>query len=362
MAEKQGFIERLALRYIKESVQKNILPTDEPYILNQSELKVIRKTRAETLLAAAILGTLGVLFLYLPQYLFPTFFPATKIILFGRTFNVEIITTVYGLLLIWPEIWGLNYFNLRAVRIISNACVFPRRDSKELEKQVDILTQTGLEIEHKGLDIYKIDPYLGVPKLEYLFFILLARFKATLSNIFVKVILKRILGRFALRQITDLAGIPVFAFWNAWASYQVIKEAKIRIMAPMAIAEFLQKLKATEPNLQIVKNRIPELMQYAAQLKRKYNFAIYLLAEALHQEFDLKPVAHSAEIKQIEWTDETRNVISKILACAFIVDGVLNKREIAAIRKLEIEGHFIFSVAEMQQKALTYASGKGLHV
>lgn len=361
MADKPGLVEQLALRYISSVVQQNVHPADEPYVLNAAELRTIRIVTIQTLLAAAILGTLGVLCLYLPQYWFPMWFPKTAIRISGTVYKIEIVSTIYGILLIWPELWGLNYFNLRAVRLISAACMFPRPDSANAEKNIRALVDAGLETQRKDLSRFKIDPYLGMSGFWYWTLLLVSRFKATLSNLLVKLVLKRILGRFALKQVADLAGIPVFAFWNARASYEVIRETKVRVMAPLAIAGFVKQLKLSAADQNALKQYLPAVLQMAASLKRKYNYAIYLLAESLDEAYGLDMNLTTLNLAALDTADEeTQNAMAQVLVCCMVIDGELSRREIKGINSLQTVGWFSYKSDMVRQIGEKYWQGRGL--
>lgn len=357
----KGIVEKLAHRYIKDSVAKNTYPSDEPHLLNEHEIKTINRVRTKTLVMAAVIGTLGVLFLYLPQYFMPFLFPVSHFKLFGSVYDIEIVATVYGIALIWPELWALNYINLKAVKEISLACVYPRPNSNDFDFHVNALTDAGLEKEDKGIQKFGLNPYLHIPKAMLWAILIVNRLKATLSNMVIKIVIKRILGRYAVRQVTDLAGIPIFAFWNAWASDQVITEAKFRIMAPMALSGVLQKLQNLQTDFS---QYIFSALQFSVAQKRKYNYAQFYWSNLLHQSYSFKDTGnYSFEVFNHalkKEKPEVQKAISIIIVCSMVIDGKLSLRERKALKSLHNEGWLTYNIDEILNISKSFNTGKGL--
>lgn len=359
----KGIIEKLAHRYIKDNAAKNTYPSDEPHLLNEMEIKIINRVRIRTLSMAAIIGTLGVLFLYLPQYFFPFLFPVNAISLFGTVYNLEIVATVYGIALIWPELWALNYINLKAVKEISIACVYPRPNNQDFDFHVNALTDAGLEKENKGIQKFGLNPYLSIPKALLWAILIVNRLKATLSNMLAKIVIKRILGRYAVRQVTDLAGIPIFAFWNAWASNRVINEAKFRIMAPMALNGVLRELQNLKADFAPY---IFSALQFSVAQKRKYNYAQYYWSNLLYETFKFKEIDNYSfeEFNKAMKNEnaEVQKAISMVIVCSMIIDGNLSLREKIALKDLHKEDWLTYDTDQILNISKSFNRGKGLPI
>jgi hypothetical protein len=363
MEKKQGFIEKLVKEFIASSGQSNAVENiDSFHILNANELTVIRKVKRETFLGSALLGILGVLFLYLPQYWFPSLFPDTPVKMFGEVYPIPFITTLFGVVLTFLEIYGLNYLHARAVRKMVAVCGFLSPVQKQYDFHLQSLTDVALEKESKLLIQYGINPYLGIPKVFYYSYFFLNKLKATLSNLVFKLLIKRLLGRVVIRELTDMAGLPIFAFWNYWASRKVIAEATIRIMAPTVIQQHVAKLYAEMKHSYAFKQIIMDALQYAATLKRDYNFAHYLLAEEMNAVFSLdhaKPQNNFyAQLAKLD--KQETEAVKKMLTVAVLIDGQLSWWEQNRIQNLNDKGIFNFDMDAMKEKAKAYFEGRGL--
>ena len=56
----------------------------------------------------------------------------------------------------------------------------------------------------------------------------------------VKLLIRRLLGRVALRGLLPFVAMPVSALWNGFVSWRVLREARIRAMGPSAIEELVK--------------------------------------------------------------------------------------------------------------------------
>ncbi|XWW47508.1 hypothetical protein JYG30_08725 [Fibrella sp. USSR17] len=358
-----GPIDQLALRYLRGALESPH-PIDEPFVMNNRESHVIAKIRWQTLAMAGTFGVLGILLLYLPQYFWPAFFENTAIHIWDTTYELPLVTLLYGVLLVYLEIYGLLYINLRAVRYVMAVCQFPRQHDAQYERHLHALADAAQEKENQGIFRFGINPYLGLPQWGLTAFFVVNKLKAALSNVVLKFVLKQFFGRFLLRQVTDMAGMPIYAFWNIWASDQVIHEAKIRVMAPLTIREFVDSLHEEWKHNQSFCELIPEALQYVAILKRQYNYAHLLLTETLMDRFGLqviKPTGHFLD-RLAEAPAEVRRPLERLIIFGVLIDGSLSWFERRRLRQFQQRGWLSYSIAEIEEIGREYYKGRGLWV
>ena len=359
-----GPLDHLALRYLRQALDMPH-PTDEPYVLNSVESRVIRRTKIVTLFTAALLGIAGVLFLYWPQYMWPDLFANTTVSVFGNTYELPILTTLYGILLVYLEVNLLIALNLRGVKTIMQVCQFPRAHDAQYDRHLQALADAALEKSNQGIVRFGIDPYINMPQWGLSLFFLINIIKAVLSNLVLKFLLKRFIGRFALRQITDLAGIPIYAVWNAWASWQVLHEAQVRVMAPTTIREFVHELYDEWGKNDEFRPLILETLQYVAILKRQYNYAHFLLTETLMNRFELHTdtaLTGNFPEKIMEAPAAVRRSLERLIVFGVLVDGKLSWFEKRRLRELRSKGFLTYSASEIQRLGNEYNQGRGLWV
>ena len=357
-------LDHVALRYLRQALDTTH-PTDEPYVLNSVESRVIKHTKIVTLTLAALLGVAGVLLLYWPQFIWPEVFVATPVSFLGDTYEVPLLLTVYGLLLVYAEVNLLIALNLRAVKVIMQVCQFPRAHDAQYDRHLQDLADAALGKASQSLLRFGIDPYLNMPRWGLGSFFVLNIVKAALSNLALKFLLKRFIGRYALRQLTDLAGLPFYALWNAWASWQVIHEAQIRVMAPATIREFVYELHDEWGKNDAFRPLILEALQYVAILKRQYNYAHLLLTETLVDRFELQPdttVKEDFLARVLAAPPAVRQSIERLIVFGVLIDGKLSWFEKKRLRELRSKGFVMYSAAAIQRLGKEYNQGRGLWV
>ncbi len=362
--DSSGSFDHLSLRYLRQSLD-TIHPADEPYVLNSVEHRVIRRTKIITLTIAALLGIAGVIFLYGPQYMWPDLFTNTTIGLFGDAYELPLSTALYGVLVVYIEVNLLMALNLQSVKGIMDVCHFPTAHDAQYDRHLQLLANAALEKTNKGFLRFGIDPYLNLPRWGLINFFLLNMVKAVLSNLTSTFLLKRFLGRYAFRQITDLAGMPIYAFWNAWASWHIIQEAQIRVMAPTTIREFVHELHEEWGKNDQFRPLILEALQYVAILQRQYNYAHFLLTETLVDRFKLRSdvLLTGDFLKQMSQVPiAVRLSLERLIVFGVLVDGNLSLLERRRLRQLRKNGFLTYSDKEIKRIANDYNQGQGLWI
>lgn len=362
--DSMGPLDHLALRYLRQALDSTH-PADEPYVLNPVESRVIRRTKIVTLFMAALLGIAGVLFLYWPQYLWPDLFASNTVQLFGESYELPIVTTLYGILLVYAEVNLLIALNLRGVKAIMQVCQFPRAHDAQYDRHLQALADAALEKTNRGILRFGIDPYLNLPRWGLSLFFLINIGKAVFSNLILKFFLKRFIGRYALRQMTDLAGMPIYAIWNAWASWQVLHEAQVRVMAPTTIREFVHELYDEWGKNDEFRPLILEALQYVAILKRQYNYAHFLLTETLMDRFGLRidsALTGNFPERVLQAPPAVRQSLERLIVFGVLVDGKLSWLEKRRLRELRNKGFLTYSASDIQRLGNDYNQGRGLWV
>jgi hypothetical protein len=330
------------------------------YTLNAGQKVQLRNLQLKVYLIAGAIGACAVMVVIFPFH-FTSLLDAQHFDVFGYQFDFELYYTIYAVVMIFPEIWFLNILNMYAVRKICEIYRYPSVSQEDYEEQVALLTEAGLEMPAKHMQLLEINPYIGLTRFSYYALVIGTKLKATLSNVLMKFLVRRFLGRYALRIVTDLIGIPIFAFWNAWSSRQAMKEAQMRIVANAATRDFMHDFSKEE--LERIKGKLNPLFHFVAQQKRQYNFALYAFMKemlVLFPDLDLK-YNQEVRIEELFGTDIGDNkTVARLLIFGLIVDGTLSVKERLTIRKVVKEDWFPLSIDEMEVVLKAYVNGEGL--
>lgn len=358
-----GPIDQLGLRYLRGALEASH-PTDEPFVMNNRESHVIAKIRWQTLAMAGTFGVLGVLSLYVPQYLWPAFFKTTNLTFLDTTYALPLVTFLYSVLVVYLEIYALLHINLRAVRYVMAVCQFPRQHDAQYERHLHSLADAAQKKERQGIFCFGIDPYPGLPQWALTAFFIINRLKAAFCALVVRFILWGLPGQFVVRQMTDLVGMPIYAFWNIWASNRVIHETKIRVMAPLTIRDFVDSLYEEWKHNKAFCQLLPEALQFVSILERQHNYAHLLLTETLMDRFGLQVIKPTGRFldRLAEAPAEVRRPLERLIIFGVLIDGSISRFEKRRLRQFQQRGWLSYSIEDIKEIGREYYRGRGLWV
>ncbi len=324
---------------------------------------VIKKIKRQTLSMAALYGALGVLFLYIPQYIFPAQFANSSytLPLIDYTIEFSVFEIIYGLLLVGIEIWLLIKGDLKATgKIVALYDFNPQKDLAETSELVKI----ALNKDAKKYTELGINPYQNFSKTSLLFVRLLYTAKAFLSNFVFKIILKRIIGRFAVREVVDMAGIPIYAFWNAFASAQIIRKTQMRMKSSEMIHKTAQYFKRNYANSADFKGILYDTFEFTAITKKSFYPSDFIFAKHFLETFHIKikkehtlPDNYFEKIDKLP--DDIKIAVGQLLILCFMIDGKIGTFEVKIIKKLQNRNIIPYSLHEIKSWTKDYRLGKG---
>lgn len=365
-APKKSYFERYAYRELTRN--KSDQSGEELFLLTEKEIQALRKIKNHTYFKAALVGSLGVILLYVPYHLFgENLFPVTMVDLplFTDPVAVEIEFLIYSIVLVVAEIWYLTVLNIRAVASIASACGCPSDKDPNFESNVNALIAVGLEKKQKDLASIGINPYEGLSKWSVILYQIALKLKAALSGFLVKLLVTKILGRYALRMVVDLAGIPVYAFWNIWGTRTIMNEARVRVMAPPLINKFTQKLFDDFQNNSQFRSAIYNTLQAISTSKRSFHYNHFLLASSILNKFEIpvstEPNFEENFLKNVPaFEAEVERAIAKLLLFGIMIDGRLSLREKRALKNLRELNVMPYSEEQVKRWTKDYFEGRGL--
>jgi hypothetical protein len=335
------------------------------FLLTEEEIKIIRTKEKIAIWSAAFFGAMGVVLLYVPQYAFPHLFPDTNISLFSKTFAVPVVMLVYSVVLVIIEIMLLTFLNIWCAHEIAVATGFLNYQSKKEKDKRNLLINIGLEKKNKEILKYGIDPLQGINKkalFAWNFFFIL---KATLSNMLFKIMIQRLLGRYAIKAVQDFAGIPIFAAWNAYGTKIILREARVIIMGQNLIEEVCRRIRKDQEPTEEFKNLLYDTLQYIAVSKRDFHQNHFILTKNLFEIYNVQP-------KDRHWLEEgyyqklhaagkeEKEVCQLLIAIGFLLDGKLSITERLQIHELKKEGLLNISTEEIKKYQHDFLNGRGI--
>jgi hypothetical protein len=368
MSEKKklSFWEKFATKEL--SRVSKVQAGDELFLLSEEEIQALRKIRRATFWKVGLSGVLGVVLLYGPYHIFgASLFPETQvwIPIYKEYIPVEIGFLIYSLVLVLLEIWYLTYANIKAVAQIAHACGHPNPNDKNFENNISALIAVSLEKKQKQLESIGINPYEGLNPWGVFIFQTILRLKAAVSGIIFKLLVKKALGRYALRAVIDFAGMPVYAFWNIWGARKIMNEARIRVMAPPLIKRCAELIYDEQKDNPEFKKFLYDTLQLISESKRSFHYNHFLLSVGMLEKFGIEikeePPYNEDFLEEISaLSAQTRRGVQQLFVFGIMIDGGLSRREKKAIRYLIDKKVLAYTEAQVAQWAKDYFAGKGI--
>jgi len=348
--------------------KKNIADADI-HLLNDQEIKSIKQTEKVAIFYSAIIGSIMVVALYVPQYKYATLFSTREFIvpLLQYKINISFSSLIYGNILVFVEVVLLTFLNIYCTHEIAISTGFIHKRNKLSKEKIEFLLNISHQKKNKEIHKLGINPYLGLGKSAIFFLNLLFAMKATLSNYFVRIIFKRVLGRYAVRMVLDLLGIPVFAFWNAMGTAKVLKESRIIFMGVNYIQNFEIELSKFRALSEIEKSILYDSLQYISISKRDYHQNHYALSKMIIDNFSIATesihlISKDYEINLKSCDNDFKKLNEKILILGIVLDGNVSYREQKRIKKLKYSGVLNLKFAEIKKIANDFTFGKGIEI
>ncbi|MCR9143623.1 MAG: hypothetical protein NXI24_15350 [bacterium] len=104
----------------------------------------------------------------------------------------------------------------------------------------NLLSRAALEIPDPVREVLGIDPMRNVPKRTMLLVGILYKLKITASNVIAKLILRRILGKSAVRVGAAYIAVPITGLWNAIVTFRVAREARLRLFGNILAGHIIE--------------------------------------------------------------------------------------------------------------------------
>lgn len=163
------------------------------------------------------------------------------------------------------EIGFLYWNSLRGVAHIIRLAGLEYSPHTELTPTMQLtvhgVARVALEYPSSGNTIYGVNPHAYLHGWKLTVKALFYRLKVSLSSFALRVVMRRLLGRLALRGFIPILMGPLYAVWNAWIAARVMHQAHLLAYGPRRVDALMQALRALPiSQRQLVVQGIGELM------------------------------------------------------------------------------------------------------
>lgn len=106
------------------------------------------------------------------------------------------------------------------------------------------LSRSALDIRDPQEPILGIDPYARTPRWKLLAYAVMYRLKIGATSFVIRVLLRRLVARVAVRSLIPLAAIVVYAVWNGLIIRWAMRASRVRAAGPIAVRELSERVQA----------------------------------------------------------------------------------------------------------------------
>jgi len=101
------------------------------------------------------------------------------------------------------------------------------------------LARAALELPNPQVHIFGIDPYANVSNWKLTALNIAYKLKVGVSSFLLRVFLRRVAARMAIRGMVPLIAGPLYAIWNAYIIWRIMTEARVRALGPLAVDDLI---------------------------------------------------------------------------------------------------------------------------
>ncbi len=337
-------LERFGLNFFerRESRLPPVVCDDDIQYLNPSERRALRRIQTGTIVRAAIAGGLSGLASAVAEII--TSATAES---HGAEGSLERLLYTWGIVLgvtavaTTFEIGFLYWDAMRSVHNMARAAGVSLFGGTRIERAVlTPLVRAALELPNPNQPVLGIHPYREISRWRVVLATLIYKLKISVTNFLAKMLIRRLMGRAAVRAWLPLVAVPVTAAWNAWVMWRVMRQARLRVMGPFAAGEYLDAI-LPDPTPLSRKTRLHLVQAVGVAVVRKRDMhpnLEALIAQTTERLGVTEPddemsdwLEYLEELQELAPNEQTISI--RLLAVAIVIDGRRGARELMVLRE-----------------------------
>ena len=240
-------LDKLGSSFLRRNAETAAVADDPIHVLNPVERAGLRRVARGAVVRAVVAGVLNAVLtglcdlyashLFGPLPAAPTWAERAR---YWSVFGTGAV--VFAVL----EVAYLGWDGLRSVTRLS--AVAGLELSKADNQEVALaLARAALELPNPPEAVMGVNPHREASKLQLIFASALYKLKISFTNFIFKQLVQRVMPRIASRYMLAFTAIPINGLWNGLVCFQVLREARIRVMGPSAAEEMLEAVLEHEP-------------------------------------------------------------------------------------------------------------------
>jgi hypothetical protein len=231
------------------------------------------------------------------------------------------------------EIMYLGWDGLRSVTRLS--AVAGLELSRDENKEVALaLARAALELPNPPEAVLGVNPHREASKLQLVVASAIYKLKIAVTNFVFKQVVMHVAPALATRLVLAFTAIPINGLWNGLVCWQVLREARIRVMGPSAALEMLEAVLEHEPEpspaLSIALHRaVASCIVRTRELHPNHVAIVRAVRQRLGDPADARDIDDSDRFLKVlpALSTSEQRVTIRLLAVAAILDGRLVRAE-----------------------------------
>lgn len=220
------------------------------------------------------------------------------------------------------EIALLYFMTLSGVARVARHAALPLSRNEEKGLLAHSLARAALEFPNPQIRICGIDPYARVSNWKLTALNLVYKLKVGVSSFLLRVFLRRVAARMAIRGFVPLLAGPLYAFWNAFIVWRIMAEARMRTLGPFAVDNLItahfhdaDKIDDTEKN--VILHAAGEMLICGRDAHPNQAYLMARLRHALgcEKEIDLDWKEMSRHLPEMDAARQTRILDLMTVSC-----------------------------------------------
>lgn len=206
------------------------------HLLDASERAAVRRIERGALTRAALAGATSALAAALADAAVQAHEDSQPVLYWAVVGGVSACAAV-------GEIAFMSWDALRSAHAISVAAGVILDEQREREQTLAVLARAALEVPSPPDSVAGVNPLRETARWRLLLAGVAYKLKVSASNVIFKQVLRRALGRAAVRAWLQFVSIPITAAWNVFTCARVLRELRVRVfgasLAKDAVARLL---------------------------------------------------------------------------------------------------------------------------
>lgn len=232
------------------------------------------------------------------------------------------------------------------------------------------LARAALELQNPKASPFGIDPLREASKVRLFLAMVIYKVKRGITNVLLKIVIRRVGTRAVARSVLPMIAVPVFAAWNAYTVWLVMREARIRALGGSAARELVDAaFTAFEARGAALgpAGKLATLRAVGTAIVRQQDLhpnVLVLLEELVRRVGEPEGEVIDDARRFLEGLpalpESERELSLRILEAAMLVDGRFTKRDQALYVAAHTAGGSPADVASMRARLRAFLGGESL--